>query len=381
MRYGAGLNNAFWLVRPKSARFPEPPHFEIDINEGHTPHEVAMTLHFFVDYGKGIPPVRYSRGKTWQADADLADGFHIYAVEWDKDEIVWYVDGVPRRRLENPNCHAPVDIRLSTVIHERSREAAGRTLEQMDGVSMDVDWVRVYRKTRDLAEPQLPPLEPCPIPEPVLRERQVSLAGTLTPLVSEPFDEWSAGALPQGWHVGEGTPAPVAAAEAGRKDATKEDRVLRLLPGDYIFRLLDTPVADRLVVSFDYLSPARTDGLLLVTLGSFDRDDPAQLATSYYTGDIGPYIHWRSAFIDYYTEEEKWQPFALSGAGIWRHARFVMDIGAGVFDYYAGPGPGEFESGGPFRHRQRAAHGIGLRHRGSKGVVFIDNLEVQALTE
>ncbi|GAH01793.1 unnamed protein product, partial [marine sediment metagenome] len=149
MRYGRYLNNAFWLYRPRG-RFPERPHFEIDINEGHTPREVAMTLHYYV-YPEWLDRAElHSTSKRWDAPVDLDDDFHLYAVEWNEELVIWYFDGEPVRVLQNPKCHAPADIRLSTVIMQHHLERDEVSLDTMDGVSMAVEWVRVYRKTRDL---------------------------------------------------------------------------------------------------------------------------------------------------------------------------------------------------------------------------------------
>ncbi|MBT3375493.1 MAG: glycoside hydrolase family 16 protein [Lentisphaerae bacterium] len=382
MRYGRYLNNAFWLFRPPSRANPAP-NFEIDINEGHTPREVAMCLHFFVEYaretGSGPDRVMYSRGKRWHAPVDLDRDYHLYAVEWDAEEIVWYTDGKPVRRLQNPNCHAPVDIRLSTVIQQRALERDAGDLNTMDGVRMSVDWVRVYRKVRDLREPTgLPELEACPVPRPELRSSQVSLTGQRAAVHEQGFENCTGGALPIGWEIGDGRPKTIAAPQAM---GAGQGRVLALQPGDYAFLLFEQPVTDRLDVRFDYSSPKGKEGLLFVTVGQFDKTNPELRKSSYYTGDIGPYIHWRNHFIHYYTEVAKWQPFARGTAGERASTRFTLDIGKRVFDYYSGNDGGVFRSGGLFRGTQKAAHGIGFRHRGKSGVVYVDNVRIERIGE
>lgn len=382
MRYGHHLNNAFWLFRPPSRNNP-PPNFEIDINEGHTPREVAMNLHFFVEYpretGPGTDRAMFSRGKRWNAPVDLDDDFHLYGVEWDKDEIVWYFNGQPVRRLQNPNCHTPVDIRLSTVIQPRALEKDGLDTSVMDGVRMSVDWVRVYRKVRDLRGPTgLPELELCAPPQPELRSSHVSLTGSRMALHEQSFEGCKSGTLPAGWEIGDGQPRVV---KAPSEMGTGQGSVLVLQPGDYAFLLFDEPVAGRLDVRFDYSTPKGKEGLLFVTLGRFDKDDPELRKTSYYTGDIGPYIHWRRHFIHYYTETAQWQPFARSAAGQRARARFTLDIAKRVFDYYSGLDSQTFRSGGPFRGSQKAAHGIGFRHRGKSGTVYVYNVRVERIDE
>jgi len=378
LRYGRYLNNAFWLYRPRGRRFPEPPHFEIDVNEGHTPRKVNMTLHFYI-YPEGEEVgERHSTGRSCDGPVDLDADFHLYGVEWNERELIWYFDGQPVRRLENPVCHAPMDVRLSTIIMAQHLEKDGVAIDTMDRVSMAVDWVRVYRKKRDLREPVLPALEVYKIPQIVEREPQVAPASRRAVLLEESFESAGASALPSGWEVGDGSPTVAPdTAEGTKEPRAPGNQVLKLKPNAYVFRMLDKPVTGRLEVELDYWTPARTDGLLFVTLGSFAKDDLEPRKTSYYTGDIGPYIHWRRRFIYYYTESEKWAPFARWRTGRWSRVRLVLDVAKGVFDCYAGKDLLEFQGGGSFRHRQKAARGIGLRHRGKQGTVYVDNVTVR----
>jgi len=379
LRYGRYLNNAFWLYRPWG-RYPERPHFEIDINEGHTPREVAMTLHYYV-YPEWLDQAElHSTGKRWEAATDLDEDFHVYGVEWNEELVIWYFDGEPVRVLENPKCHAPADVRLSTVIMQHHLKRDGVSLDVMDGVSMDVDWVRVYRKTADLYAPDLPPSERHELPKAVKRDRQVAPAQRRTVLFEEDFESAQVGALPPGWEVGDLGPAVAADdAEGGKPVLAPDNKVLKLEAGEYVFRMFEAPVEGRLEVELDCYVPSGQPGLLFVTLGDFEKNDPERRKTSYYTGDIGPYIHWIQGFLSYYTEEAKWTHFAQWKYGLWGQARFVLDISRGVFDYYGGEDTADSESGGLFRHAQRAAKGIGLRHRGQGAPVYVDNIVVSKL--
>ena len=382
IRYGRYLNNAFWLYRPRGKRFPDPPHFEIDINEGHTPREVAMTLHFYVYHEGETVGDLHSTGKRWYAAADLDQDFHIYGMEWDEKQLVWYFDGKPVRRVKNPLCHAAMDVRLSTVIMARTLEKDGVDVATMDGVSMAVDWVRVYRKKGDLHEPKLPPMEVYKIPQIVKRAPQVAPAARRTLLLKDDFESAAVGSLSKGWEIGDNAPEVVLDKPQGRKKALRPgNKALKLDPSAYAFRMFDTPVTDRLEVEFDYYTPERGDGLLFVTLGRFNKSDPKVRKTSYYTGDIGPYIHWRRRFIEYYTEKDKWTPFARCPKRRWAHVRLMLDVSKGVFDCYGGKEGAAFQGGGIFRHRQKSANGIGLRHRGKAGTVYVDNVVVHAVRD
>lgn len=83
---GRGLWPAFWTL-PSTLEWPP----EIDVMEilGHETTVVYTTLHY------KLPEAAHrSTGDSFQS-GDFADGFHIYAVDWRPDEIVWYVDGNP----------------------------------------------------------------------------------------------------------------------------------------------------------------------------------------------------------------------------------------------------------------------------------------------
>jgi beta-glucanase (GH16 family) len=134
----SGLNNAFWLNTPPerlALKDPTLPRFEIDIVEAHYPREVAMNLHNWQGKHGGS-------GKKHVADADLSQDFHVYAFEWTPKELIWYFDGKKIRTIANTLCHAEQEVLLSTKV----APFAGKASPALEGKSMDVDYVRIYRK-------------------------------------------------------------------------------------------------------------------------------------------------------------------------------------------------------------------------------------------
>lgn len=84
---GQGIWPSIWLRSAENPYGPWPVSGEIDIMEmlGHEPTTIYGTLH----YGFPLP-----HGEQKQENTSLKDqGFHIFAVEWDMDEIRWYRDG------------------------------------------------------------------------------------------------------------------------------------------------------------------------------------------------------------------------------------------------------------------------------------------------
>ncbi len=64
-----------------------------------------MTLHVF-----RTPQEKkhWSVGGVWVAPWRLADDYHVYGLDWEKDQIRFYVDGVLVRSVENTHWHQPL---------------------------------------------------------------------------------------------------------------------------------------------------------------------------------------------------------------------------------------------------------------------------------
>ena len=96
MPVGSGMWPAFWML---GASFPEtswPACGEIDVVEyrGQEPGIANAALH-----GPGYSGGQAIDDSTAVAGGGLNRDFHIFAVEWSADEIVWLVDGYPYHRV------------------------------------------------------------------------------------------------------------------------------------------------------------------------------------------------------------------------------------------------------------------------------------------
>ena len=87
---GQGLWSAFWLLPTDSPYGGWAAGGEIDIMEVFS-RDPSPFNQGAVHYGMAWPLNTYTY--TRYSDLDPADGFHTYALEWDEEEIRWFVDG------------------------------------------------------------------------------------------------------------------------------------------------------------------------------------------------------------------------------------------------------------------------------------------------
>jgi beta-glucanase (GH16 family) len=87
---GDGLWPAFWMMPQDDAYGGWAASGEIDIMESaNAMTQVSGALHF----GGSWPNNTYTSSATNLGGTSYADDFHVYAVEWEPDEMRWYIDG------------------------------------------------------------------------------------------------------------------------------------------------------------------------------------------------------------------------------------------------------------------------------------------------
>jgi beta-glucanase (GH16 family) len=130
-----GMLIAIWMI-PESGQWPP----EIDIAEvtGHETKTLYMTNH----YGSQETH-RYKQG-THTADADLADDFHIYAVEWEPGVLRWYLDNRLCFTSKTAVPAIPMHLILCPAVGpDWTGKPDDRSLFPQ---RFEIDWVRVYQK-------------------------------------------------------------------------------------------------------------------------------------------------------------------------------------------------------------------------------------------
>lgn len=88
---GKGIWPAFWMLPQGNVYGGWPTSGEIDIMEmvGNDPARTHGTVH----YGPGPNSNQISRSRALSSGT-LNDEFHVYSLEWQQDQLKWYLDGV-----------------------------------------------------------------------------------------------------------------------------------------------------------------------------------------------------------------------------------------------------------------------------------------------
>ena len=148
---GQGLWPAFWMLAQDSPYGGWAASGEIDIMEavnlgGSGGNLVYGTIHYGGEF-----PDNLSTGQSYLVPSSAQDEFHVYAIEWDSDEIRWYVDDVMYAMQNNwSSTGGPFPAPFDHPFYIIFNVAVGGDFPGMPDadtifpVTMEVDWVRVY---------------------------------------------------------------------------------------------------------------------------------------------------------------------------------------------------------------------------------------------
>lgn len=148
---------AFWMMPTDSVYGIWAASGEIDIMES---VNLADRVYGTIHYG-GTSPANTSSGASFVPGPDLSQNFHVYAIEWDPDQIRWYFDGLLYSTIAreswfsaaapgDPN--APFDERFHFILNVAvggnfpDANPAGPLVFPQE---MTVDWVRAYSFTQE----------------------------------------------------------------------------------------------------------------------------------------------------------------------------------------------------------------------------------------
>jgi len=165
---GQGAWPAIWMLNSEEAYGPWPVSGEIDIAEGFNlgvdgNQSTRSTAH----YGLPTPPFN-GTGSEYDSGSSPSDGFHEYALEWERDKLRFYVDGVHFQTQNAQNWYAYYPADEDEAYNEYGAYRLGRRDSPFDQLfhliinfaiggdpvgspdanafpqTMEVDYVRVY---------------------------------------------------------------------------------------------------------------------------------------------------------------------------------------------------------------------------------------------
>jgi beta-glucanase (GH16 family) len=130
---GKGLWPAFWLL-PVDKTWPP----EIDVMEvlGQNTMEIHATVHSRDDGN-------HTEVSSTIPTPDLSEDFHIYAVKWTADEIVWYFDGRPVASAPTPaDMHKPMYLLVNLALGGWAQSPDSSTVFPAE---FRINWIRVFQ--------------------------------------------------------------------------------------------------------------------------------------------------------------------------------------------------------------------------------------------
>ncbi|TWU42190.1 Beta-porphyranase A precursor [Novipirellula artificiosorum] len=144
----SGGSSSFWFAsqmrdRKTGKRYRS----EIDVFElggkaiGHE-NAYHMNAHIFETPADGRR--HWNEGGTWTAPFQFADDFHVFGLLWDAEQLVYYVDGVPVRRMKNTHWHAPLRLIFDS---ETMGDWLGMPEDKDLPSTFRIDYVRAWKNS------------------------------------------------------------------------------------------------------------------------------------------------------------------------------------------------------------------------------------------
>jgi len=123
-------SSSFWFYDSTPELWTEIDVFEIGGGAPGFEKKYNMNVHVF---RTPTEKKHWARHGVWVAPSNLADNYHVYGLEWDKERIKWYFDGVVVRWLENTHWHQALTLNFDS-----------ETMPKWFGLPKDSDLPSIY---------------------------------------------------------------------------------------------------------------------------------------------------------------------------------------------------------------------------------------------
>ncbi|MFQ6130660.1 MAG: family 16 glycosylhydrolase [Armatimonadota bacterium] len=132
-------SSAFWFYDNTPEIWTEIDVFEIGGGAPGHERKVHMNAHVF---HTPTEKEHWAKGSAYEAPADLADDFHVYALKWTPKELTYYFDGAVVRTMENTHWHQPLYMNFDS---ETMPKWFGLPDEANLPSTFSIDYIRSWR--------------------------------------------------------------------------------------------------------------------------------------------------------------------------------------------------------------------------------------------
>jgi beta-glucanase (GH16 family) len=133
-------SSAFWFYDSTKEIWTEIDVFEIGGGAPKHEKKVHMNVHVF---HTPTEKKHWSKASTWTAPGRLADDYHIYGLDWSKESIKFYIDGVLRRTVKNTHWHQPLYLNFDS---ETMPKWFGLPKKENLPSTFSIDYIRAWKR-------------------------------------------------------------------------------------------------------------------------------------------------------------------------------------------------------------------------------------------
>jgi beta-glucanase (GH16 family) len=133
-------SSSFWFYDSTPKLWTEIDVFEIGGGAPKFEKKYNMNVHVF---RTPTEKKHWSMHRVWIAPSNLADDYHVYGLEWDKEKVKWYFDGVLVRWVENTHWHQPLTLNFDS---ETMPKWFGLPKDSDLPSTYSIEYVRAWKK-------------------------------------------------------------------------------------------------------------------------------------------------------------------------------------------------------------------------------------------
>ncbi|MDP6545885.1 MAG: family 16 glycosylhydrolase [Phycisphaerae bacterium] len=133
-------SSAFWFYDSTKEIWTEIDVFEIGGKAPKHERAVHMNVHVF---HTPTEKKHWSKASTWKAPYRLADDYHTYGLDWSKESIKFYIDGVLRRTVKNTHWHQPLYLNFDS---ETMPKWFGLPKKENLPSTFSIDYIRAWKR-------------------------------------------------------------------------------------------------------------------------------------------------------------------------------------------------------------------------------------------